>query len=370
MGKWEKVPYILEKDGERLEFDSLSAAAKFLGVKHQNLYSAAKRNGAYCGYKVYKKGSEPEPVATSDVSSVKPTKTHKNAPKSCMIRKDGEVMTFPSQRAAAAYIGVRVQSIHSAMLKGHTCKGYEIVTDTTDLTISDNLYRIWGAFQHKQDAVDKDWIDYDKFKAWAESSGYTDDMELRRIDKTGGWNPANCKWIPKRGHSLKSVDIDGEVHSLVEWSAITGISYETLARRYYRGKRGADLIATRSNTEIPIEIDGEVHSLSEWARITGINYMTLWMRYDNGRRGLDLIAPKGQPLNGSKYTNRSDLLEASTIYQQSTREGGLYTAWERVGNIPGIHKCKYCGFMLSDGYNDVLKTFRYCPNCREEMKSK
>ena len=29
MGKWEKVPYILEKDGERLTFESLTAAAKF-----------------------------------------------------------------------------------------------------------------------------------------------------------------------------------------------------------------------------------------------------------------------------------------------------------------------------------------------------
>lgn len=368
MGKWEKVPYILEKDGERLTFESLTAAAKFLGVKHQNLQGAAKRNGSYCGYKVIK--ADPSEPVTSEESLPEPHKTFKHSAKPCTIRKGDNVLTFPSRRAAAKYLGVQPQSIQSALMMGHTCNGWEIITDTADLTIRDRLHRIWNSFKYKTGAVDEDWLDYEKFKAWAESSGYTDNTDLRRIDRAAGWNPANCKWIPKRGHNLKRVEIDGEVHSLVDWSTITGIPYDTLSGRYYKGKRGADLIATRPKSEKPIEIEGEVHSLSEWARITGINYMTLWYRYDSGRRGLDLISPTGSSLGGSKYTNRSDLLKASTIYPKPTTEVGLYTAWERVGNISGVHKCGYCGFMLSDGYNDVLKTFRYCPNCREEMKNK
>ena len=42
-----------------------------------------------------------------------------------------------------------------------------------------------------------DWLTYLKFEEWANSSGYTNDMTIDRLDCGGNYEPDNCRWLSK-----------------------------------------------------------------------------------------------------------------------------------------------------------------------------
>ena len=43
--------------------------------------------------------------------------------------------------------------------------------------------------------VCNDWQDRSKFFAWALANGYSDELELDRIDNDKGYEPENCRWV-------------------------------------------------------------------------------------------------------------------------------------------------------------------------------
>jgi hypothetical protein len=41
------------------------------------------------------------------------------------------------------------------------------------------------------------WLDFPAFRAWAQTSGYADNLALARIDNDDDYMPENCTWLPK-----------------------------------------------------------------------------------------------------------------------------------------------------------------------------
>lgn len=171
--------------------------------------------------------------------------------------KDGEMLTFNSEKDACNFLNVARCSVASCYRNNYKCKGYTIerVGTSTHLETKTRLHKIWSSMhercedknhRHYKDyggrgiSVCEDWSLYTKFREWALSNGYNDDLTIDRIDVNGCYEPNNCRWLTmeeqqnnKRNNRI--IEFNGETHTLSEWSRITGIKSNTLKERLNRG---------------------------------------------------------------------------------------------------------------------------------------
>jgi hypothetical protein len=101
------------------------------------------------------------------------------------------------------------------------------------------LYRIWAGMQRRcrpSDRIDskeyfdrgvrvcEEWSDFSKFRVWALENGYQDDLTIDRWpDKTGNYEPTNCRWATngeqqRNKTTNRVIAAFGENKTIVEWS--------------------------------------------------------------------------------------------------------------------------------------------------------
>ena len=85
--------------------------------------------------------------------------------------------------------------------------------------------------------VCEEWdTNFSAFANWAYTNGYQDTLSIDRIDNDGDYCPENCRWatmdIQSNNKSVNHrLEYNGEIHTLKEWSDITGIPYSTIRSR-------------------------------------------------------------------------------------------------------------------------------------------
>lgn len=82
--------------------------------------------------------------------------------------------------------------------------------------------------------------DFQAFHDWSISHGYEDNLTIDRIDVNGNYEPSNCKWASTKvqGNNKRSnhtLELNGEIHTVSEWSKITGIPNSTIHNRLKAG---------------------------------------------------------------------------------------------------------------------------------------
>ena len=103
-------------------------------------------------------------------------------------------------------------------------------------------YRYYGA---RGIRVCDEWMhDFASFSTWAHDHGYVDgasrgECTIDRIDCSGDYSPDNCRIITQKEQmsNIRSnhfLEMGGEVHTISEWSRITGIDARKISNRINR----------------------------------------------------------------------------------------------------------------------------------------
>ena len=93
-------------------------------------------------------------------------------------------------------------------------------------------------------SVCEEWSEYDNFRKWALSNGYSDTITIDRIDNDGNYEPSNCRWISYKDQAANRstnhhVIVNGEKMILSECSRRYGIPESTIR---WRETNGRDII--------------------------------------------------------------------------------------------------------------------------------
>ena len=121
-----------------------------------------------------------------------------------------------------------------------------------------------------------------------------DDYSIERINIAEGYCPENCKWIPMREQPVNRrttlwYTYNGETLTLKEWSRKLGIKYDTLRARVVRRNIPFEIAINESNYDKTVEIDGERHTVTEWCKIKGISSGDVFSRIHRGWSKIDAI---------------------------------------------------------------------------------
>lgn len=103
---------------------------------------------------------------------------------------------------------------------------------------SGRTYERYGA---KGITIFDEWKDnFLAFYKWSIENGYKDGLTIDRIDGAGNYTPLNCRWATMKEQSCNTrrnvfLTLNGECHTISDWSRITGIKRTTIQARLKKG---------------------------------------------------------------------------------------------------------------------------------------
>jgi hypothetical protein len=100
----------------------------------------------------------------------------------------------------------------------------------------DTTYRHYGG---RGITVSPAWDDFAAFRSWSLANGYSNDLELDRIDNNGPYSPRNCQWVTHKANTRNTrrtrwVEYRGRCISVADLADETGVPVTTLRTRIFR----------------------------------------------------------------------------------------------------------------------------------------
>lgn len=122
---------------------------------------------------------------------------------------------------------------------------------------------------------------YHRFRDWALSNGYKDNLSIDRIDNNKGYSPENCRWSTVKEQSnnrrfCTSITYRGKTQTLAEWCDELHLNYwSTRSRLNQLGWSVEKAFSTNGSTRLRmITYKGKTQPLKNWCNELGLNYYT------------------------------------------------------------------------------------------------
>lgn len=161
--------------------------------------------------------------------------------------------------------------------------------------------------------VCEEWQKFQGFRDWANQNGYRDDLTIDRINPDGDYCADNCRWISIKEQSRNRssnvfINYKGEAKTLAEWSEILKIDYKVLHNRVsilgWDIDKSFETPVKHVPHEVVISLNGEAHTIGEWSKILGISKSTIDGRYRKGWSPEDCLKPIDKRFSHSKAVMR------------------------------------------------------------------
>lgn len=86
-----------------------------------------------------------------------------------------------------------------------------------------------------------EWMTFENFHKWAMANGYSDGLQIDRIDNDGDYRPENCRWVSRSENQRNTsrtnmITINGRTQCASDWIRELGISKTTFYRDLRRGQ--------------------------------------------------------------------------------------------------------------------------------------
>jgi hypothetical protein len=131
---------------------------------------------------------------------------------------------------------------------------------------------------------------------WQRFDNFLADMGERPAGKSldrypnpdGNYEPHNCRWATPKEQSNNRrnnhiLELNGQRHTITEWSAIVGMPATTLFNRLNSGWTVEQVLTTaKQDKSVILEFRSERHNLTEWSAILGVPARTLLNRLEYG----------------------------------------------------------------------------------------
>lgn len=97
-------------------------------------------------------------------------------------------------------------------------------------------YHLYGG---KGIKVCEEWLSFERFRDWAMSNGYADNLTIDRLNSDGDYCSGNCRWVTQKGQANNTsqnrrIEYKGIVQTLSQWADALGLPYKVLSERVRR----------------------------------------------------------------------------------------------------------------------------------------
>ena len=125
------------------------------------------------------------------------------------------------------------------------------------------------------------------FYNWSVESGYSNELTIDRIDSKRGYEPSNCRWITYKQQANNTssnvlLSLNGIIHTIAEWSDITGIPKATIQYRKHKDWSDEKTLTTPVKYYKKQFTENEIEQM-KIDKGNGMSYKELGLKYNADR---------------------------------------------------------------------------------------